>query len=171
MAESVPLNGVNLEAVAGLVAQIRDKPEHARTEWKSRVRWQGAFRSDSQSRNLPRVPSDEPAALGGSDAAANPVEQLLGALGNCLAVGYAANASMARIRIDRLELELEGNLDLHTFLGLSEQNAGFDAIRVKVRLESDATPEALAELHARVVRTSPVGHTLARAVPLQIDLL
>jgi uncharacterized OsmC-like protein len=171
MTESVPLNGVKVEALAGLVGQILEKPELARTEWKASVRWQGAFRSDSQSRGLPPVPSDEPAALGGSNTAANPVEQLLGALGNCLAVGYAANASVARIRIDRLELELEGNIDLHTFLGLSDQNAGFDAIRVKVRLDSDATPEALAELHAKVVKTSPVGHTLARAVPLQIDLL
>lgn len=38
------------------------------------------------------IPSDEPAGLGGSDTAPNPVEQVLGALGKCLAVGYAANA-------------------------------------------------------------------------------
>jgi uncharacterized OsmC-like protein len=165
------LNGVNLQAVGDLIAQIREKPDVARTEWRSIVRWQGAFKSESQSRNLPPVPSDEPSALGGSNTAANPVEQLLAALGNCLAVGYAANASVARIHIQRLELELEGNIDLHTFLGLSNENAGFDAIRVKVRLDSDATPAALAALHDKVVKTSPVGHTLARGVPLQIDLL
>jgi hypothetical protein len=55
-------------------------------------------------------------------------------------------------------------------LGLSEGNAGFEGIAVKVRLQSNATPDAIAELHRKVVRTSPVGHTLARAVPVQIDL-
>jgi uncharacterized OsmC-like protein len=171
MSESVAnLNDVNLQAVGSLVEGIRRQPDLARTHWKSSVRWQGGFRSEAQSRGLPQVPSDEPVALGGGDTAPNPVEQLLGALGNCLAVGYAANATVAGIRIDSLELELEGNIDLHTFLGLSDGNAGFEGIAVKVRLHSDATPDALAELHRKVVRTSPVGHTLSRAVPVQIDL-
>jgi uncharacterized OsmC-like protein len=50
--------------------------------------------------------SDEPAGLGGADTAPNPVEQLLAALGNCLAVGYAANASVAGSRLDELAVDL-----------------------------------------------------------------
>jgi len=66
---------------------------------------------------------------------------------------------------------LEGNIDLHTFLGLAESNAGFDAIRVKVHLDADASPEAIKKLHHKVVKPSPVGHTLARAVPLDVELV
>ena len=91
-------------------------------------------------------------------------------LGNCLAVGYAANASAAGIEIEDLRISLSGDLDLHTFLGLAQGNAGYEAIQVKVDLTSGATPEQLAELHERVVGTSPVGHTLSRAVPLRIEL-
>ncbi len=69
-------------------------------------------------------PSDEPTSLGGGDAAPNPVEQLLGALGNCLAVGYAANASVAGISIERLDITLDGDLDLRSFLGLAEAMPG-----------------------------------------------
>ena len=167
---SASLNGVNLGAVGALVENVRSNPAAARTQWRSHVRWTGGFKSESTSRNQDAVPSDEPDALGGDDTAPNPVEQLLAALGNCLAVGYAANATVAGIRIDSLELELQGDIDLHTFLGLGNGNAGFEAIEVKVRLESDAAPEALAQLHSRVVRTSPVGHTLGRAVPVRIDL-
>jgi uncharacterized OsmC-like protein len=121
------------------------------------------------SRNSP-LASDEPAALGGSDTAPNPVEQLLAALGNCLAVGYAANASAAGIEISELRISLEGDIDLHTFLGLSEGNAGYNSIRVQVDLKSNATEEQRQALHRKVVHTSPVGHTLSRAVPVQIDL-
>ena len=122
-------------------------------------------------RDFEPSPSDEPSALGGTDTAPNPVEQLLSALGNCLVVGYAANATAAGIEIEDLTIDVEGDLDLHTFLGLNaEGNAGYDAIRVNVQLKSDATPEQLAEIHEKVVGTSPVGHTLGRSVPVTIDL-
>ena len=56
-------------------------------------------------------------------------------------------------------------------LGLNpDGNAGYEAIRVRVDLDSDATEEQRSELHAKVVGTSPVGHTLNRAVPVAIDL-
>ena len=167
---SASLNGVNLRAVGALVDNVRSNPGAAKTQWRSHVRWTGGFKSESKSRDQSEVPSDEPDALGGDDTAPNPVEQLLAALGNCLAVGYAANATVAGIRIDSLELDLQGDIDLHTFLGLGSGNAGFEAIEVKVRLTSNAPPEALAQLHSKVVSTSPVGHTLGRAVPVHIDL-
>ena len=77
----------------------------------------------------------------------------------------------AGIEIRDLNIELEGDLDLHTFLGLNPQgNAGYDNISVKVSIDSDASAEDLQALHEKVVGTSPVGHTLARAVPVSIDL-
>lgn len=115
--------------------------------------------------------SDEPQQLGGTDTGPNPVEQILGALGNCLAVGYAANATAAGITINDMKIEVEGNLDLHTFLGLKDGNAGFSDITVRVNLDSDGSDEALKTLHAKVTATSPVGHTLGRAVPLDIKMI
>lgn len=165
------INDVDIEAVAGLAGKIRSKPKAAATTWKANVVWKGGFSSEATIRDFAPVPSDEPASLGGNDAAANPVEQLLGALGNCLAVGYAANASGLGIVINDLSIDLEGDLDLHTFLGLNPNgNAGYEAIRVSVALDSDATPEQLTQLHEHVVGTSPVGHTLSRVVPVQINL-
>ena len=164
------LNEVNLAAIGALVEKIRQEPQAAKTHWKAEVRWNGGFRSEARSRELPPLASDEPAGMGGGDTASNPVEQVLAALGNCLAVGYAANASVAGIEIKSLTIELEGDIDMHAFLGLGEGNAGYDSIRAKVDLQSNATPEQLQELHKKVVGSSPVGHTLARAVPLKIDL-
>ncbi len=171
MTTTTRINAVDIEAVAGLANKISESPEVASTVWKSKVSWDGGFSSHSTVRDFAPVPSDEPAALGGTDTAANPVEQLLSALGNCLAVGYAANATAAGISVDQLEVELEGDLDLHTFLGLNpEGNAGFESIRANVTIESDASEEQLAALHDKVVGTSPVGHTLGRAVPVSIHL-
>lgn len=168
---TAPLNDVNLNAVSALASHIQSTPAAAQSTWKANVAWKGAFKSEVSIRDFAAIPSDEPATLGGSDLAPNPVEQLLGALGNCLAVGYAANASVAGIAIKKLDIALEGNLDLKTFLGLAPQgNAGFQGITVKVNLESDAPREKLEALHQTVVGTSPVGHTLQRPVPVKIEL-
>src|SRR5688572_32795823 len=164
------LNEVNLSAVAALASAVRNSPQAAQTTWKAAVEWTGAFRSKVRVRDFPPYESDEPTALGGSDTAPNPVEQLLGALGNCLAVGYAANASAEGITLRSLNIDLEGNIDLRTLLGLAQDNAGYQAIKVVVKLDTDASPAKIEALHRKVVGTSPVGHTLERAVPLSIEL-
>jgi uncharacterized OsmC-like protein len=163
------LNQVNLQAVGGLVEAISAEPAKAHTTWAADVRWTGAFRSESKVREFGPVPSDEPSGMGGSDTAPNPVEQLLASLGNCLAVGYAANASVAGIEIKDLNINVEGDIDLRAFLGIQPGHAGFSAIRATVDLVSDAEPEAVAALHQRVAATSPVGNTLSAAVDVSIN--
>ena len=165
------LNDVDIESVAGLAAKIQQEPDVAATKWSAEVEWKGGFRSEATIRDFSSAKSDEPVQLGGTNTGPNPVEQVLGALGNCLAVGYAANATAAGITINDLKIEIEGDLDLHAFLGLSDGNAGFSNISVTVKLDSDASPEALQALHEKVTSTSPVGHTLKRAVPMQIELV
>lgn len=164
------LNSVNISAVGDLVSAIQDDSNKADTIWKSTVDWKGGFRSEARSRDFEPVRSDEPLALGGEDTAPNPVEQVLGAFGNCLAVGYAANATAAGIELKGLKIELEGDLDLHAFLGLREGHAGFNSISATVSIESDAPEDQIEELHRKVVSTSPVGHTLKQAIPLTVGL-
>lgn len=167
---STTLNDVDLAAVGELVAAIGDEPAKAQTRWSATVDWDGGFRSTARIRQFDAYPSDEPEGLGGTDTAPNPVEQVLAALGNCLAVGYAANASATGIELRNVRIDVEGDVDLHTFLGLADDNAGYSHIRVDVALEADAEPGQLEELHQRVVATSPVGHTLSRPVPVEIHL-
>lgn len=164
------MNDVEISQVASLTEKISKEPHVADTTWRAEVQWNGGFRSEAKVRDFTPSKSDEPAQLGGTDTGPNPVEQILGALGNCLAVGYAANATAAGIKINDMKIEVEGKLDLHTFLGLQEGNAGFSDITVNVSLDSDGSSEALEELHAKVIATSPVGHTLGRAVPLDIRM-
>lgn len=167
---STRLNDVDLQSVGTLIEAIETQPTKAATTWRADVTWKGAFRSEATIRDFGPIPSDEPPGLGGTDTAPNPVEQLLAALGNCLAVGYAANASAADIAIHELTISLEGDLDLHTFLGLAAGNAGFESIRATVHLVSDAANEEIEALHSKVTSTSPVGDTLSRAVPVSVEL-
>ena len=164
------LNDVDIERVASLAQKIAGEPHVGDTKWSAEVTWNGGFRSEARIRDFGPAKSDEPEQLGGTNSGPNPVEQVLAALGNCLAVGYAANATASGIEIKGMKITVEGDLDLHTFLGLTEGNAGFSGIQVTVDLDTDADRAALDELNAKVVGTSPVGHTLNRAVPLQVKI-
>jgi uncharacterized OsmC-like protein len=164
------LNDVDIETVGGLIAAVSEDPAKAATQWRAQVTWEGGFRSTAKIRNFAPISSDEPPGLGGTDTAPNPVEQLLAALGNCLVVGYAANATARGISIDELSIDVSGPVDLHTFLGLRDGHAGFGEIDAVVRLHSSAPAEDLVALHEHVLRTSPVGHTLQAALPVRIEL-
>ena len=162
------LNDVDIDAVATLVDTCKEDATKAATTWRAEVHWKGGFRSEGRIREFDPVPSDEPVALGGTDTAPNPVEQLLAALGNCLAVGVAANATARNITLRSLSIEVEGDLDLSTFLGLAPGHAGFQSITARIRVDSDAGPEEISDLVQYVSNTSPVGHTLAREIPVEV---
>jgi uncharacterized OsmC-like protein len=164
------LNDVDIAAVGSLVSAVQADPDKAGTQWRANVTWKGGFRTEAKVRGFAPIASDEPEGLGGTDTAPNPVEQVLAALGNCLAVGYAANATVRGIPLDDLRIEVSGPVDLHTFLGLREGHAGFDRIDAVVHLSSSASDEEVAALHEHVLRTSPVGHTLQAALPVSITL-
>lgn len=162
------LNAVDISKVASLAEKIKEEPETADTKWNAEVEWKEGFRCDTRIREFNPTPTDEPDALGGTDHGPNPAEQLLGALGSCLAIGYAANATAAGIEIKDMKIKVDGDLDLHTFMGLREGHAGFNNITVEVDIKSDADQEQLNALHEKVRSTSPIGHTVNNAVPLTI---
>lgn len=164
------LNGIALAAAAALVDTVRTTPGASATTWRAEVTWDEGFRSTARIRGFDPVRSDEPPALGGTDSAPNPVEQLLAALGNCLAVGYAANATAEGIALHGLRIGVAGDLDLGAFLGLRPGHAGFDTITATVHLDTDADPPHVQRLHEAVVGSSPVGHTLQAAIPVDIHL-
>jgi uncharacterized OsmC-like protein len=169
MAQRTTLNDVDLDAVVALVEAVDADAEQGNTVWKADVRWERGFRSSAAVREF-AIPSDEPAGLGGTDTAPNPVEQVAAALGHCLAVGYAAALTKRGIAIRELDIAVSGQLDLRPFLGLAPGHAGYSKIEVDVRIDSDADEATLQEVHRQVVSTSPVGHSLTNPVELEVRL-
>ena len=99
---------------------------------------------------------DEPEALGGGNAAANPVEYALAALGSCQAITYRVWAAQLGVKLDKVEIDIDGDIDLRGFFGLDERaRAGFSAVRIHVNLEGPESRSRYAELAAAVTRTLP----------------
>jgi uncharacterized OsmC-like protein len=97
------------------------------------------------------------------------VESVLSALASCLSVGFAYNAAAQGIKLDALSFELEGDIDLRGFLGLSDQvSPGYSNIQVTCRIDSDASKAKVDALVDYVKRTSPVLDIIQRAVPVAV---
>lgn len=107
----------------------------------------------------------------GGNAGPNAVEAILHALASCLAVGFVYNAAAQGITVESLNFDLEGDLDLQAFLGLSEDvRPGFENIRLTYRVKSDAPREKIEALCDYVQRTSPVLDMLRNPVPVSVAL-
>jgi uncharacterized OsmC-like protein len=177
-------NGVDVDRLLGTISAVERDPSLARFTFRAETDWVGGGRSrtsirgfygagqEDASREEPFVlEGDEPPVLLGSNRAPNAVEAVLHALTSCLTVGFVYNAAVRGIEVEALELDVEGDLDLRPFLGLSDGlRPGFEGIEVRYRVRSGAPRERLAELCEYVQRTSPVLDVLTNPVPVSISL-
>lgn len=108
--------------------------------------------------------NDEPPELGGGNAGPNPVEAVLAALGSCQAIVYRAYANALGLRLDRVEVETRGHLDVRGFLGDPAVAAGFERVTFATRVVSPEPPEKIAELARRVEQHCPVLDILRRPI-------
>lgn len=161
----MPIDRAGLE---GLIAKGKENPKVVKT-LKCRTVAEGRFRHANYVRDLPAYIVDEPPGLLGDDTAPNPSEASLAALGSCIAVGLHANAVHRGIRIDSLEVELEGDLNITAVWGTgdtSDKPVGFTDVRINVRMKADCPRETVDELIAHVCQWSPVFNTFARPVSM-----
>lgn len=168
------INGVDLETVTELAADIDTDPDRAEEladfTRSARVRWVDGYYSKAYSRGTPPNSHDEPEWLGGGDQAPAASEALLGAIGGCIATGFAANAALREVEIHELEIDVEGEIDLPTFFGLKEGESGYGEIRVSIHVDCDADGELLAEIARRAVDLSPVVSTVRNPVDLDYEV-
>jgi hypothetical protein len=86
-------------------------------------------------------------------------------------VGIVYNAAARDIKVESLSFSMQGDIDLHGFLGLSDRvRPGYQNIRLSCRVKSDAPREKLEELWAYVQRTSPVLDIVRNPVPVSLTI-
>jgi len=165
------LTPIDREGLEKLIAAGKANPQVIKT-LKCKTIAEGRFRHLNFIRNLEPYIVDEPPGLLGDDTAPNPSEATLAALGSCLAVGLHANAVHRGWTVRKLELELEGDLNITAVWGtgdLNEKPVGFTDVRVKVDMECDGiTKEEIDALITHVKKWSPVANTFTRPVGLEV---
>lgn len=172
------VNGIDVDALKDVIDEVSRDPAKGNVLFRVRSSWTGQTRSRHEVEGYRlggewvdrsfAVEADEPVELLGTNRAPNPQELLMSALNACIMVGYVAGAAVHGIRLESLEVETEGELDLRGFLGIDPNvPAGYEAIRYTVRIKGDGTPEQFREIHDTVIKTSPNYFNVSR--PVRID--
>ncbi|PWR00968.1 peroxiredoxin [Meridianimarinicoccus roseus] len=160
---------IDKTGLQGLIEKGKADPTAVKT-LKCKTVAEGKFRHANYIRDLDPYIVDEPPGLLGDDTAPNPSEASLAALGSCVAVGLHANAVARGITVHKLELELEGDLNITAVWGTgdtSEKPVGFTDVRIKVHMEGDCPKSEIDELVAHVIQWSPVFNTFSRPVNME----
>src|SRR6266481_3030022 len=115
---------------------------------------------------------DEPRSLGGANAAANPVQYALASLGSCQAITYRVWAAQLGVKLDKVEIGIDGDIDLRGFFGIDDRiRAGFNAVRIHVTLSGPEDATRYEELAAAVDAHCPVLDLFRNPVPVERKLV
>lgn len=109
-------------------------------------------------------------ATGGNGLSACSGDMLLEALVACAGVTMNAVATAIGLELRDATLEAEGDLDFRGTLGVSrEAPVGFQNIRLKLSLDTDATEEQIATLIRLTERYCVVYQTLVRSPEITVS--
>ena len=93
------------------------------------------------------------------------------ALAGCLTTSLIYHAAARGYKITEVESKLEGELDLHGFLGMDENvRSGYDNIKVTFKVKGDLSDEQLEELIQIAKARSPVYDMLSNPVAISVQL-
>lgn len=153
------------KALQQTIEAITKNPKCAKTVFRASTELVEDVRCSISVREFAPMKVDEPAELGGTNQAMNPVELVLGALGTCQEIMYAAYAAVMGIRLESVKVDVKGFLDLKGLFAMDETvPAGFTKICFETTLNSPADRQSLEKLVAVVESHCPVLDTLKRPV-------
>lgn len=176
------VNGIDLAALGEVVEAVSQDPAKGKVGFRVTSAWKGQTRSETTIEGFTlggehvarrfTLPVDEPLELLGENTAPNPQEYLMTALNACIMVGYVAGAATKGIRLESVEIETEGELDLRGFLGLDPNvKPGYEQLAYTVRIKGDGSEADFREIHENVMRTSPNFFNVSNPVPIEATLV
>lgn len=114
---------------------------------------------------------DQPAAGGGTDAGANPMEYLLASLAGCLATTARIIANQQKLDLHGMDIKVEGSVDISTMLGNSQSQdsrPGVTGINVSVALDSAMSEIERQHFMEELQLRCPISDMIAVATPITI---
>jgi len=174
------LNGVDVTALHDTIKAISGNKKLAKFQFRTHNKWiDGAINrstikgfygcgEEDKTRGHPHiVDADKPSILLGHDSAPSPVEFLLHSLAACVTSSIVYHAAANNVEIKAIDSELEGELDIRGFLGISDDvRKGYQSIQLRVRVKTKADPEQIGDFTS----FSPVYSMVSQSVPVELTI-
>ncbi|HEU4823755.1 MAG TPA: OsmC family protein [Nitrososphaeraceae archaeon] len=167
-------NGLNTQKLNTVFESMRNHPEMAKVTFSVKSEWNGGFSVMSTSKgfriggqNIERnteykTQYDFPNQLSGEGIGPTVCESCMSSLAACLTQTIVAHATSRDIQIDGINIEVEGDVDMRGFTGISNDiRPGAQQFRVHMNIKSNtASKEQINELYEIGKRFSPAFDTL-----------
>jgi uncharacterized OsmC-like protein len=172
------VNGLNTATLSGLIETLKKNPDKGRVTFYSKSRWQDGMRSFSgfsgysidgkmvheKTRQFVLL-GDEGLELSGTDTAPGAVEELMYALATCVIAAANANAALMGVKLTRLDVDIESDLDLHGLFALDPNvRPGVTNMRMEITIAGDSDEETLKKIAMLGYQYSPVSDTTRNGV-------
>ena len=178
---SKTINGVNVTGLMQTIEAVKADATIAKFRFSLQNKWleggqnrstvnefYGAGRAHQHASSFV-VQADEPAILLGGDTAPNPAEYLLTALAACVTSAAVYHAAARGIKIEEIESQVEGDVDVRGFLGLDPSvRNGFQNIRMTLAIRADVSDEQIQELARLGTGFSPVFDSVTNGLPITV---
>jgi uncharacterized OsmC-like protein len=176
-------NGVNVEALFGAQAALKQAPEAAQFKWRASVKWLNGTHSQStietfyglggeQKHKKPYTfEADHPEIFAAADNGATPVEIVLAGLASCLTAGVAAVAQARKVQLRSVTATLEAGMDIRGILGVDQDvRNGFDGIKVTYKIDADASPDDIKAIVAQSQKRSAVYDIITNPTNVTVEV-
>lgn len=161
--EMSEINGYNVEALLSFKEMVKNDPTQADRQPKVLAKWIGDERSEVEFQDIF-------IHIGGENRL-NAMQMLLASFAACDVEVIAFHCSLLNLKIESLSVEATGHFNVQSYLGLENApGSGYDSISYIIRLKApEATPEQISYLRERCERSSPVGDSLERRIPMKME--
>lgn len=162
---------------------IKARPDAAKATFQVQTKWQSGdgFKITSTGKDfqiggqkVPRreaftLTCDFPDELGGRSAGPIVCEACMASLGSCITQTIVAYATMMGVKLDRVNIDTEGDMDIRGLTGVSDKvRPGAQEFRLNIHLESSsATKEQLDGLYEMGIKFSPAMDTLTHGTSIK----
>jgi uncharacterized OsmC-like protein len=184
MAVSSVNNGVNVQALLDAREALKGAPAATKFNWRASCKWKkgtfsqttiqgfhGLGQEQSHKRTF-TFDADHPEIFAAEDNGVTPVEFLLVGLASCLTAGIAAVAQNRGIQLRSVEADVEGSMDIQGILGMdSDVRNGYDGIKVKFKIDADASRQDIEALVAQSQKRSAVYDAITNPTNVSVEVL
>lgn len=177
------VNGVDTEKLSATIEAVKADASLATFQFRLSNQWIGGGENHSRIDHFYGVGqemrhkqpfclvSDEPEVLLSGDRGPNAGEYVLHALASCLTGALVYHAAARGIAVKGIATQLDGDIDLQGFLGLSKDvRRGFENIRVVFEIDADCDEAGKQDLIAMAQAYSPVFDMLSNGLPVSCRL-
>ncbi len=153
-----------------LIEELKKTPGVAEQKMKAKVVKSGPFKSEVKL-GRHKLVLDEEKVIGGTNEGPAPSQVLLAALGGCLLSTMQAWSQILEIKINAVEVNITGTLNIFGMLGIDEDiSPGYQEIVVDLTIDSPESPEKVKELVDIVEKHCPVNCTITNPTKVKLKI-